>query len=125
MAMQMQRAFNARFLVSLTTYIEAAGSYDDDNDWIPGSLTINPIKGRVTAGNKFSQFGKGLAIHNEDGGIRTSDYRTLYITDKYVLNIGNIVSYKGVYYNIVQQSDEEQFGFTSYLLEMSKNWSPP
>ena len=122
MAMQMQRAFNARFLVSLTLYGETAGSYNSDNDWIAGAVTTTEIKGRVTAGNKFSQFEEGLAVHNEDGGVRISDYRSLYVTNKYQVNIGDKIGYKGIYYNVLQQSDEDQYGFFSFLLEKSENW---
>lgn len=125
MAMQMQRAFNSKFLVPLTVYAEADGTYNDDNDFVPGATTVTAIRGRVTAGNKFSQFEEGLAAHNEDGGIRTSDYRALYITNKFSISIGDKVDYRGVYYNVLQQSDEDQFGFHSYLLEKTENWSPP
>lgn len=124
MAMQMQRAFNARFLVALTRYTEAAGTYDDNNDYVPGSTVSTSLYGRVTAGNKFSQFEEGMAIHNEDGGIRVSDYRALYITNKYEISLGDKIEYKGIYYNVLQQSDEDQYGFHSYLLEKSENWSP-
>ena len=119
MVMQMQRAFNAKFLIDLTRRHTTLGSYDDDNDWVEGTVTNSPMKGRMVAGNKFSQFEEGLSIHHEDGGVRIRDYRSLYITDRYELSIGDKVIYKGVIYNVLQESDEAPFGFKSFLLEKS------
>lgn len=124
MAMYMGQAFDASFLVSLTLYSQAAGSYNDDNDWISGGTTSSTVSGVVQAGNKFAQFEEGMAVHNEDGGTRTSDYRSLYILSSFNLELGDKLGYQGVYYNILQQSDESPFGFDSFLLEKSKNWSP-
>ena len=123
MAMQMQRAFNSKFLVTLTRFQETGGSYNDRNDWVVGAKVATTIRGRVVAGNKFSQFEEGMAIHNEDGGKRISDYRSLYITDKYEIDVGDIVGFNGVYYNVLQRSDERHFGFNSYLMETSENWT--
>lgn len=123
MPMQMQRAFSVKFLVNLTRYSTSGGYYNDDNDWVEGTTSSQPIKGRVLAGNKFSQFEEGLSVHNEDGGQRLSDFRTLYIPDKYQVSIGDTLVYSGVTYNILQESDERPFGFKSFLLEKSERRS--
>ena len=124
MAMQMQRAFNARMLTRVTRYKQLVGSYDELNVWVDGKVKTSTLNGVIKAGNKFSQFEEGMALHNEDGGNRISDYRTLYITDKYDLDIQDKIAFKGNYYNVLQQSDEEVYGFRSYLLEKSENWKP-
>lgn len=124
MAMQMQRAFNAKFLVPLTLYTIGPGYYDNTNEWVQGSLTKSKIFGRVVAGNRFSQFQEGIARIVEDGGTRYSDYRGLYVTNKNALNSGDKVGYKGEFFNVLQQSDESPFGFHSYILEKSENWIP-
>ena len=124
MAMQMQRAFNARFLVPLTLYRVSPGSYDDDNNWIEGLVTKSTIYGRVVAGNKFSQFEEGIARIVEDGGTRFADYRGLYVTNKYSLETTDKIGYRGKYFNVLQHSDESPFGFNSYILEKSENWKP-
>ena len=124
MAMQMQRAFSARMLTKLTKYTQLTGSYDSLNKWIDGAIVEAVIYGVIKAGNKFSQFEEGLALHNEDGGIRHSDYRTLYITNKFSVALNDKISFKGKYYNVLQQSDEEVYGFNSYILEKSENWTP-
>ena len=124
MAIQMQRAFNARMLSPLTRYSILTGAYDDDNVWVEGRKISSRVYGVIKAGNKFSQFDEGIAIHNEVGGIRTSDYRTLYINDKYKINIEDKIGFKGTFYNIIQQSDEDVYGFNSYIIEKDKNWRP-
>lgn len=126
MAMQMQRAFNARMLTKLVLYSAPipAGYYDSSNNWVVGDYTSKNVFGVIKAGNKFSQFDEGQAIRVEDGGQRVSDYRTLYITDKYPINLGDKVYFKGIYFNVLQRSDEETYGFFSVLLEKSKEWTP-
>ncbi len=122
--MQMQRAFNSKMLTRIQHYTVSTGSYDENNDWVEGNAARRNIFGVIKAGNKFSQFEEGEAIHNEVGGIRTSLYRSLYVKDKYRLAIGDKVGVKGVFYNILQTSDESVYGFHSYLIEKSKTWSP-
>lgn len=124
MAMQMQGAFDAQMLSPLTRYSVSAGSYDDNNDWIDGATVSSLVYGVIKSGNKFSQFEEGIALHNEDGGIRYSDYRGLYITDQFPIELGDKILFKGVYYNVLQNSDEEVYGFNSYILEKSENWTP-
>lgn len=121
----MQRAFNAKFLVSLTRYPKPTGSYNEFNEWVSDTTSPESIKGRLLSGNRFSQFDVGQAAHNEDGGLRISDFRSLYITDKYNLEIGDMIAYKGVYYNTLQKSPESHYGFTAYLLERSEKWVAP
>lgn len=124
MAMKMQRSFNSRFLTRVQHYTIAEGSYDDTNEWIEGKQVKKNIFGVIKAGNKFSQFEEGEAMHNEVGGIRTTKYVSLYVKDAVKLEIGDKVGIRGVYYNILQTSDESVYGFHSYLLEKSKNWRP-
>jgi len=124
MTMKMQRAFNSKFLVPLTRYKVNEGSYDADNNWIEGSVSKSTIYGRVVAGNKFSQFEEGIARIVEDGGTRFTDYRCLYVIEKYSVNPEDMIGYQGKYFNILQQSDESPFGFESYLLEKSEDWKP-
>ena len=120
----MQRAFNGKFLVQLTRYAVSLGTFDADNNWIEGVSTTSIIYGRVLAGNKFSQFEEGIARIVEDGGTRFSDYRGLYIVDRYSLELEDKIGYKGIYFNVLQQSDESPFGFNSFILEKSENWKP-
>ena len=96
------------------------GAYDANNDWVEGGFTDSRIWGVFKAGNKFSQFEEGEALHAEDGGDRYSDYRTLYIVDKFTLTMGDKVIFKGVNYNVLQRSDETPYGFLSYIVEKSK-----
>jgi len=124
MAMQMQEAFDAQMLTAMTRYNIEEGSYDQNNHWVEGSKVSSEIYGVIKAGNKFSQFEEGEALRVEDGGSRFSDYRTLYVVDTYELNIGDKVGYAGKYFNILQRSDEEVYGFFSYILERSEEWQP-
>ena len=124
MAMQMQRAFNARMLSKMTRYTVSPGSYDAENVWVEGATASNIIYGVIKAGNKFSQFEEGQAIHAEDGGARYSDYRALYVIKKFSLELEDKIDFNGIYFNVLQRSDEEVFGFYSYILEKSKVWSP-
>ena len=124
MALNMRRAFNSRMYTTIAIYVQEDGSYNEDNDWVSGQLTSRLSRGVIQAGNKFSQFEEGMAIINEDGGIRVSDYRSLYIKSEEEIKLGDKIGYKGIYYNVLQQSDESTYGFDSFLLEKSKNWSP-
>lgn len=124
MAMQMHRAFNAKFLTKMQLYRVSDGSYNDFNEWVEGSNKSSNIFGVLKAGNKFSQFEEGEAIHNEVGGIRTSNFRSLYVVKKYSLEVSDKIGIKGVYYNVIQTSDESVYGFHSYIVEKSKTWSP-
>ena len=124
MAMQMQRAFNKRMLSKLYRFRQLPGSYNADNDWVDGEIEKKTFFGVIKAGNKFSQFEEGISIHNTDGGVRLSDYRALYVIDKYEMSIGDKVQFKDTYYNILQKSDESVFGFSSYIIEKVENWNP-
>lgn len=124
MTMQMTRAFNARMETDLTHHVLAAGSYDADNVWQVGAIVSNPIRGVLTTGNKFSQFDEGESHHSEDGGIRYSDYKTLYFRAKYDINRSDKVTQGGVHYNVLQRSNELVFGFYKVLLEESTEWTP-
>ena len=125
--MQMQRAFNAKMMTKLTLWTreEPGGYYNSDNHWVVREYTEKTIRGVIVAGNKFSQFEEGQAIQVEDGGQRISDYRTLYVTDKYPIQLGDKLEINGNYFNTLQRSDEVVFGFYSLLIEKSQDWTPP
>lgn len=124
MAMQMQGAFNSRMLTKVIRYVVQEGSYNDGNVWVEGLITKSNIYGVIKSGNKFSQFEEDEALRVEDGGIRSSQYKTLYVTDKFPLEEGNKIGYDGKYYNIIQRSEEATYGFFSVILEKSKEWTP-
>lgn len=124
MAMQMQRAFNAKMLTKMVWHTGVAGAYDANNDWVAGGYTAKTMQGRITAGNKFSQLQEGISVDAMPGGERLRDYMTLYCTNKYLIEHGDYVSYKGKHYRILQLSDEDTYGFRSWLVERDKNWSP-
>lgn len=124
MTMNMSRAFNSRMMTKLTRYFVAEGTYDDNNNWIEGTKTKSTFFGVVLAGNRFSQFDEGISLHPEDGGARFSDYRSLYINDKYTLAKEDYVGFKGKYFRVIQQADESVFGFNSYIIEKSEDWTP-
>jgi hypothetical protein len=122
MAMQMQQAFDSQMLTKMVRVKQFVGHFDSTNDWIKGAVSYSNIWGVIQAGNKFSQFDEGIALRNMDGGDRFSDYRSLYVTERFALDNTDKVFYKGKYYNILQKSDESEFGFHSYLLELSENF---
>lgn len=125
MALNMRRAFNARMMTPITIYTKGDGHYDDNNDWVAGTIESRTAQAVIKSGNKFSQFEEGIAAINEDGGMRYSNYRSIYVKTEVGIKLTDMISYKGVYYNVLQQSDESTYGFDSFLLEKSKNWSPP
>lgn len=124
MTMNMTRAFNARMQAPMTLYTIGAGSRDAQNNWVEGTSTPSQIFGVITAGNKFSQFDEGISLHPEDGGGRYSNYRNLYVKDKYTILKGDKIGFRGAYYNVLQESDEKVFGFASYILEKSEDDTP-
>ena len=124
MTMQMTRAFNARMETGMTHHVLAAGFYDAGNVWQDGTLVSNEIRGVLTTGNKFSQFDEGESHHSEDGGIRYSDYKTLYFRARYNVNRSDKITHSGVHYNVLQRSNELVFGFYKVLLEESTEWKP-
>lgn len=124
MAMNMHRAFNHRMISPMVRYAISAGTYDADNNWVPGGIVTTTVRGVITAGNKFSQFEEGIALHAEDGGARFSNYRNLYIRNIYTLTKEDKIGFRGTFYNVLQESDEEVFGFYSWILEKSEDWTP-
>ena len=120
----MQRAFNRRMMTKLIKYTVEDSTYDENNQVVLGNTVKSFIYGVFQAGNKFSQFDEGIALHSEDGGARFSDFKSLYLQDKFELDLDDKIEYKGLYYNILQKSDESEFGFSSYLLEKTKGWAP-
>lgn len=125
MAMNMNRAFNARMLSTIKRYQETEGYYNDDNDYVKGHLKTSIIKGVIYAGNKFAQFEEGIAVLATEGGERISDYRTLYVSNRYPrLDINDKLEFQDTYYKILQESDETTFGFWSYMLEKDNDWRP-
>lgn len=125
MTMKMNRAFNSRMVSKLIRYNELEGYYDLNNDWVDGPHILKAFFGVIIAGNKFSQFDEGIARIATEGGERFSDYRTLYVQDRFPrLNDNDKVKFKDTYYNVLQESDEAVFGFHSYILEKPKNFIP-
>ncbi len=120
----MQRAFNSRMLTKVIKYTIEEGSYNDENVWVEGQVTQSNIFGVIKSGNKFSQFEEGEAIHNEDGGSRFSQYKTLYVTDRFPIERDDKIGYSGYYYNVLQRSEESVYGFYSVILERSEDWTP-
>jgi len=124
MAMNMRRAFNARMLTKLDRYFVSVGEYDEFNEWQAGKDTKSTIHGVIMSGNRFSQFGRGIALKATAGGERFSDYKSLYISDAFTLELGDKIGYKGKFYNILQESEEDTYGFRGFLIEKSKDWEP-
>jgi len=125
MTMKMNRAFNGRMQTKMIRYDELEGYYDDNNKWIDGPHLVSTFFGVILAGNKFSQFDEGIARVATEAGERFSNYRTLYVQDRFPrLNNNDKVNFKGTYYNVLQESDEAIFGFHSYILEKPKSWTP-
>ena len=124
MAMLMHRAFNSKMLTKLIRHNKAEGNYDDDNVWVPGEATQSFLYGVMLSGNKFSQFEVGEAIRKEDGGERTSDYRSLYLKDTYQVDFNDIIEWRSKYYGVLQKSDESEFGYYSVLLERREEYQP-
>lgn len=124
MAMNMHRAFSHRMISPMVRHAISAGAYDVDNNWVPGGVVATTVRGVITAGNKFSQFEEGIALHAEDGGARFSNYRNLYIRNIYTLTKEDKIEFRGAFYNVLQESDEEVFGFYSWILEKSEDWIP-
>ena len=119
MTMQMDKAFNVRMESTLELVTIPAGSYDSENNWVAGVGTSSFIKGICVAGNKFSQFDEGIAIRATDGGSRYGDYRSLYVRSNYTVKVTDKIIFRDTYYNVLQESDEYVYGFSSYLLEKS------
>lgn len=119
MTMQMKRAFNAKFMVKFKYKFKSAGSYDINNIFVEGTSSYQDLKGRIIVGNKFSQFDEGIAIQNEDGGTRTTDYISVFIKTNVntMMVVGGTVEFKSKNYNILQCSDESHFGFKGFLCE--------
>ena len=119
MTMNMKRAFSSRMQAPMTLSTVSAGSYDDNNDYVPGARVASTIYGVIVAGNKFSQFDEGISLHSMDGGARYSNYRNLYVQERWTVNVGDKISFRGALYNVLQESDEQVFGFSSFILEKS------
>jgi hypothetical protein len=124
MAMNMRRAFNKNMLSPIIKYTIGESTYDDNNQLVRGTVVPSKMMVVNLAGNKFSQFEEGEALHSEDGGQRYSDYRTIYLTTKYTLEMADKVGFSGKFYNVLQRSDEKAFGFWSYLIARSEEWTP-
>lgn len=125
MAMKMNKAFNSRMQSKIIRYKELSGYYNEFNEWVRGFHVVSTSFGVILAGNKFSQFDEGISRKATEGGERFSDYRSLYIQDKFErLNLEDKVYFRDTYYNVLQESDEAVFGFHSYLLEKPKNFVP-
>lgn len=122
--MNMKKAFNRKMLSKMALYKIGEPTFNEDNDVVEGTVKKSNIFGVIRAGNKFSQFDEGISLHLDEGGNRYSDYWSLYITNKYSISIEDKIGFHGSFYNILQKSDEDEFGFHSYLLEKSERWQP-
>ena len=120
----MQRAFSSRMITKLTKYVVGTGSYDENNVWVNGTSETKTIYGVWKTGNKFSHLEEGEARITEDGGERHSNFRTLYVKEKYQLEMADKIKWKGDYYTVLQRSDESTFGYFANLLEKAKDWTP-
>ncbi len=100
------------------------GSYDENNQWVDGRLRKKNIWGVIKTGNKLSKSEEGEALHAEDGGERFSDYKTLYVTDRFPVLATDKIGFNGRYYNVLQRSNEAVFGFYSVTLERTVEWTP-
>jgi len=125
MTMNMKRAFSSRMQAPMTLSTISAGSYDSNNDYTPGAKVDSTIYGVIVAGNKFSQFDEGISLHSMDGGARYSNYRNLYVQERWTVYVGDKISFRGAYYNVLQESDEQIFGFSSFILEKSDEEEAP
>lgn len=124
MTMNMRRAFNGRMKTKMTHYSVTAGSYGANNDWVPGKNKAAYVFGVITSGNKFSQFEEGEAVRNLESGIRHSNYKQLWVEDKYGIGINDKVGFRGKFFNLIQHTDETVFGFQGFLIEEAKDWKP-
>ena len=124
MTMQMTEAFDADMLTRLTRHTISEGTYDSNNDWVPGYRSTRTIFGVIIAGNKFSQLQEGISVAAMPGGERLRDYLSMSCIEKYKLEHGDMVTYKSKHYRVIQMSDEDTYGYREYLLEKDKNWSP-
>lgn len=125
MAMNMRQAFGSEFMTRMIRYEVHEGNFDEFNEWQEGANTKRSIVGRIKTGNEFSQFEEGVARVSTEGGERFSDYRSLYINlDRYSLEMGDKIYYDKKYFNVLQMSTEDAYGFRGFLLEADKDWSP-
>lgn len=123
-AMKQNRAFNFRMMTQMIHYAEGTGYYNDNNDYVKEPMAPSTFWGVSVAGNKFSQFDEGIARKSMTGGERFSNYRSLYVETQWPsMAMGAVVDYKGILFNVLQKSDEVEFGFNSYLLEQPEH--PP
>ena len=124
MTMNMRMAFDSRMLTPITRYYVTAGEFDEFNEWQEGRKEKSTLRAVVLSGNRFSQFDEGTALKATAGGERFSDYRSIHISDRFELLVGDKVGFGGSYFNVLQMSDESVFGYKSFLIEKSKDWSP-
>ena len=124
MAFKMQRAFNSKMLTKMQLYTVTQGAFDENNIWVEGYKKKKNIWGVIQVGNKFSQFDEGEALHSEDGGARFSNFKSLYVTDRFPIKLADKIKFAGEYFNVLQRSDESVYGFYSVLLERTEDWAP-
>ena len=119
----MARAFNSRMESKCISYVATKGRFDNTNTWIPGGYQTKVFYAVVQAGNQYSQFDEGIARHALESGNRLSDYRNIYVKDKWPeLKMDDRIMFRNTYYNILQKSDEAVFGFHSYIIEKDKHF---
>lgn len=124
MTMSLRRAFNRRMFSRVTLYSISKGSYNELNEWIEGSVSSKYAHVVLSSGNKFSQFDEGTSVSNMDSGLRIADYRQVYIRVKAGAKIGDKFGHQGEFYNILQNTNEEVYGFHGFMIEKDKKWRP-
>ena len=120
--MNQSRAFNSKMEAPIVRRGGTTGTYDENNVWVPGNLLPDEtFYGVITVGNKYSQFDEGISVNATEGGERNPNWRKLYVKDRWgILNLNDIIYFRNTNYKILQQSDEQVFGFQNYLIEKLK-----
>ena len=120
MTMNMRGAFSSHMMVQVTHVTVSKGSYGDKNVWIDGTRTQKKISAVLRSGNKFAQFDAGTAVRAQEGGVRYSDYKSLFVHDGFPMKVTDEIIFKGKTYHVIAMDDELHFGFQGFLLEASK-----
>ena len=122
--MNMARAFNFRMMTDIDHYSISEGTFDEHNDYTKGKVVKRSMSVVITTGNRFSQFDEGVALKTTQGGYRFSDFKSLWAPADRVIKMNDKIGYMGLYYNVLQKSDETTFNFRGYLIEKAKKWTP-
>ncbi len=122
--LQMGRAFNSKMLSRVLVHAKTAGAYDEMNDWVEGV----PIKFNAFVVVRASKKGGegGETLQSDTSGNRTSDYKQIsFQYPRFQIEVGDKIEYKGKYYNVLNATDHDEYGFKHMVIEKSDNWTPP